>query len=396
MTAMPTVNSAMFVTVSLLASVFCACAAPVADGNEVVAAEQALVRTSNCLANGAPRGFSASPPVWPADATASIQATIDQAKGLAATIAGTCTVQARIPAGTWRIDGTLFVPGRVHLLGADKSSTKLVKVYNAAAQSAIDLRDRSLSGCPQLSHIRVQHLSIEMRDSVSSTAPPALGSGHCIRSGTGVSDFELRNLKLTRCRFYGIGLQITAGCMDAGSPYENFTINGVRLHWAGSDGIDMKSTAHSQNANGELVNLCFTDIGQRGDGNWEAAFDLAGDNLWVSSVQAINGTLVSQTSGIDLGAAGRRVTNSLVENFYVKRYAFGLTAGSAVENITVRNGALKLNTVGANLAAGTIDIDTAGTNVCGSGNARPLTNAGTGNDWSWGTCPITSVPACSD
>ena len=395
MTALPTTRTAMAVTIGLL-SILGACAVPVTDANEVAAAEQALVRTSNCLANGAPLGFSASPPLWPADATASIQTAIDQAKALAATMAGTCTVQARIPVGTWRIDGTLFVPGRVHLLGAGKSSTKLVKVYNASAQSAIDLRDRSLSGCPRLSHIRVQQLSIEMRDSADSTAPPALGTGHCIRSGTGASDFELRNLELTRCRFYGIGLQITAGCMDAGAPYENFTINDVRLHWAGSDGIDMKSTSHSQNANGELVNLCFTDIGQHGDGNWETAFDLAGDNLWVSRVQAINSTLVSQTSGIDLGAAGRRVTNSLVESFYVKRYAFGLTAGSGVENVTVRNGALKLNTVGANLAAGTIDVDTSGTNVCGAGNATLLSNAGTGNDWSWGTCPTTSVPACSD
>ena len=79
-----------------------------------------------------------------------------------------------------------------------------------------------------------------------------------------------------------------------------------------------------------------------------------------------------------------------------KRYAFGLTAGSAVENVTVRNGALELNTVGANLAAGTIEIDTSGANVCSSGNATPLANAGTGNDWTWGPCPTTSVPPCSD
>jgi hypothetical protein len=367
---------------------------------------QEIVRTSNCLDGaGAPITYTASPPAWPLDASTSIQQTINAAKSRALTIGGTCTVRAYVPNGTWLLENSLFVPGRVHLIGQDINATRLIKVYSPSAASAIELQDKDVDDCTPISHVKVQQLRIEMRDDINDATPPEEGSGHCIRSRTGMSDFEIRNVNLKHCRFYGIGLQYANNddvhCPRDGSPYQRFTIKGVRLEWAGSDGIDIKSLdaaatdATKQNADGELHDLCFANIGQNGDGNWDSAFDLSGNNLWVRNVQAINDTKLALTAGIDLGGGARRVTNSVIEQFYVKRYDLALTADTGSTNVLVREGALKESSYGANLAPGTSNIDTSGGSVCASFNGHDLENGGQNNDWSWGSCPALANPACS-
>ena len=89
------------------------------------------------------------------------------------------------------------------------------------------------------------------------------------------------------------------------------------------------------------------------------------------------------------------MTSSLIEQFYVKRYVTAFTADVGSADVTVRDGALKESTWGAYLGSGTDDIDTSGDSVCASLNQGDLSNHGTNNDWTWGSCPAVSVPACN-
>ena len=381
---------------------------------------QAALRTTNCMSGGSPVRITANPPAS-GDASSSIQQTIDAARDAAVAFdranrgdpgVGSCTVQAYIRNGTWRLNRQLNIPDRVHLLGQSYASTKLIKVYDGTPQNVINI-----SGTH---HVKIQNLYMEMRDQWGDTSPPYAGAGaHCIRAGDGISNFEIRNIKMARCRFYGIGLQ----CPESGGctrPYENFTIKGVRLDWSGSDGLDMKSMSSRQNRYGEIHDLCFTSIGNNDDcvvdvvdktqpdnckrdedGNivrgWAASLDLAGDQLWVKQIQAINNPLIAHTSGIDLNEGDRRVTNSTIEDVYVKRFDQGFVADSGTRNVTVSNAAFKDNNYGVLLASWSTNVLTSGSNVCERNTVHTpaLENKGTGNVWEWGSCASISVPSCS-
>jgi hypothetical protein len=283
------------------------------------------------------------------DEIGAIQAAVDAAKLRAASIPGTCTVQVFLPAGSYHVTEGIFVPSRVSLKGESRSATKIIK---STEGSLIELRDRARPHCSSEEHISVSALTLEMRASLEDRSKPFGSGGHCIRSVGGGRHYELRDLRLNSCNFYGLGFQIMRkdanelDCRSGALPYEHITIDSVKIVRSGSDGIDFKQPDNAANDDVLLHDVCIGDIGWNDDDASVVAFDLAGNDLRLETVTHVNPVVAYDTGGVRTYVAGvrfrsgtRNVTNSVVENFQVQCVNRGVFfEGHDNFNITLRNG----------------------------------------------------------
>lgn len=329
-----------------------------------------------------------------ADASIAIQEAIDEADFIASTYfqgeGGTCTVQVSLPPRRLYIHETLFVRPRVHLQGAGANETLLTKVYMGNTGPPINLGD--YSSTPE-GNMHLSDFSLEMQDENGGDSLPGFVGVHCIRSGKGLSDFELRNLKLERCSFYGIGLQMKDTTLTSPrNAYQRFSIQNVKISIANSDGIDMKALDGAetdpslQNKDGEFENIYVRDIGQNDDG-WASAMDLAGDELRVSNFMAINSTPTPSgvVIGLNLRNNGRRVTDSVFEGIYVQGFDRGIAAENGCARSVVSSGTIANCETGVILRQGSSEME--GKDMCFTGNEVVVVDSGIDNSWDFDNVP---------
>ena len=316
-------------------------------------------RTTECTAVDGVVSYDVTRPPYGAkgdgetDDITAIQAAIDAASLRAATIPGSCTVEVYFPSGEYHVSRGIYVPSRVALRGHARQSTFLIKTGEG---SLIELTERTKANKPEqcagVDHISVSSLTLEMRTSLHDTSKPLGIRGHCIRSPAGAQYLELRDLKLSSCHFYGLGFQVvysesgTYDCRKTSRPYEHVTIDGVNIVRAGSDAIDFKQPNRHMNDDIELHRVCVGDIGWNDDDASAAAFDIAGNDVRLSTVTHVNPVTYYDTSGTRAYVSGirfrsgeRNVTNSLVENFRVACVNKGVVfEGQDNRNITLKDG----------------------------------------------------------
>jgi hypothetical protein len=327
-----------------------ACSAQVADeaspAEPLGKVQQATVWTTVCsgvarkdvTAFGAvPTPYGTQPPGadWSSlDDTHAIQDAIEQAR-LSVPSTGTCSVEVYFPPGDYFIEDTLWVPSRVNLRGYARANTRIIKATDADVvneKHLIELSNyhkaHSDTLCQGEQYIKISSLQLEMRQGVFNTSKPIGDNGHCIRTPAGVRYVELRDLQLRSCTGYGIGFQLNTeapDCRTSSPAYRDITIKGVEIVRSGSDGIDMKQRAGLMNENVDLHDVCVGDIGWSDVSGSAAGVDLAGKDIWVKTLTHVSPTPnygATKISGIHVrsnnGGNARNVTDSLIENFYVK------------------------------------------------------------------------------
>jgi hypothetical protein len=276
------------------------------------------------------------------DATVRIRNAIEQARTRAETSfpQSKCLVPVFLPKGVYHVHREVKVLPRTYLIGAGSKKTKIYKVLDKGHKYAALQLGSNL--CSDTGYMGVRDLAIELRDTFSEKGRKDGYGVHCIRSGHGLVNFEVKNVELSDCGFYGIGLQHKE-CLF---PYKDFTLSEIRIDNTESDGLDIKPPRNPNdpldptietNSNGRLENIYITNSGK-------SAVDLSGTRMLIYGLVAIKND-GGVATGIDLGfEVDRNTQDTQIENVSLEGFSVAIEAGSQyVKNIAMKNTKLTNN-----------------------------------------------------